>query len=445
MRDTVELTSTLEEKYRAASVGSRTYFERAQSVMPGGVKGAYYYRPYPLSMERAEGCYLYDVDGRRYIDFNNHHTSQILGHNHAVIFSAVEAQLRQGIALGAPMGTEVEFAEEMCRRVPSLDRIRFCNSGTEATLHAIRLARAFTGRPKIAKFEGAYHGSHDAVEISVSPPLHKAGRRSAPSPVPSAGGIAPHAVDEIVILPYNDKAAVERLIVEHRNELACVLFDPKPHAIPHRAKFVRFLEEILRKNNIIFILDEIVSFRLAPGGFQELGGISPDLTTYGKIIGGGFPVGGFGGRAKIMELLNSTGQEPGSLFQSGTFSAHPVVMAAGLATLQQLTSDAYAHLDRLGVRLRDGLANLFSSRRIPAQVMGMGSLFGIHMLDGDIRDYRDLARRNTSLAHNIFLSLLDKGFFLSSNLDFNALSLPMQKCHVTELIAAVELTMEQFA
>ena len=445
MRDTVELTSILEEKYRTASVGSKTYFERAQSVMPGGVKGAYYYRPYPLSMERGEGCYLYDVDGRRYIDFNNHHTSQVLGHNHAVINSAVEAQLRQGIALGAPMGTEVELAEEMCRRVPSLDRIRFCNSGTEATLHAIRLARAFTGRPKIAKFEGAYHGSHDAVEISVSPPLDKAGRKSAPSPVPSAGGIAPHAVDEIVILPYNDEAAVERLIVEHRKELACVLFDPKPHAIPHRADFVRFLEEIVRKNNIIFILDEIVSFRLAPGGFQELCGISPDLTTYGKIIGGGFPVGGFGGRAKIMELLNSTGQEPGSLFQSGTFSAHPVVMAAGLATLQQLTVDAYAHLDRLGVRLRDGLANLFSRRRMPTQVVGMGSLFGIHFLDGEIRDYRDLARRNTALAYNLFLSLLDKGIFLNSNLDFNALSLPMQERHVDELISAVERTMEQFA
>lgn len=445
MRDTVELTSILEEKYRTASVGSKTYFERAQSVMPGGVKGAYYYRPYPLSMERGEGCYLYDVDGRRYIDFNNHHTSQVLGHNHAVINSAVEAQLRQGIALGAPMGTEVELAEEMCRRVPSLDRIRFCNSGTEATLHAIRLARAFTGRPKIAKFEGAYHGSHDAVEISVSPPLDKAGRKSAPSPVPSAGGIAPHAVDEIVILPYNDEAAVERLIVEHRKELACVLFDPKPHAIPHRADFVRFLEEIVRKNNIIFILDEIVSFRLAPGGFQELCGISPDLTTYGKIIGGGFPVGGFGGRAKIMELLNSTGQEPGSLFQSGTFSAHPVVMAAGLATLQQLTVDAYAHLDRLGARLRDGLANLFSRRRMPTQVVGMGSLFGIHFLDGEIRDYRDLARRNTALAYNLFLSLLDKGIFLNSNLDFNALSLPMQERHVDELISAVGRTMEQFA
>jgi glutamate-1-semialdehyde 2,1-aminomutase len=428
-----------------ASPRSKAYFERAQSVMPGGVKGAYYYCPYPLSMERGDGCYLYDVDGRRYIDFTNHHTAQILGHNHTVVNSAIKAQVSRGIALGAPTGIEVELAEEMCRRVPSLDCIRFCNSGTEATLHAIRLARAFTGRPKIAKFEGAYHGSHDAVEISVSPPLEKAGPKSAPTAVASAAGIAPHAVDEIVILPYNDEAAVERLITDHRNELACVLFDPKPHAIPQRAGFVQFLEEILRKNNIIFILDEIVSFRLAPGGFQELCGITPDLTTYGKIIGGGFPVGGLGGRAEVMELLDSTGRGRGGLFQSGTFSAHPVVMAAGLATLQQLTADAYAHLDCLGERLRDEFENLFARKQISAQVAGMGSLFSIHFLDGEIRNYRDLARKNSAMAYNIFLSLLDKGFFLNSSLDFNALSLPMQERQVDELVGAVECAVEQFA
>ena len=443
MKNVVEETPALEEAYRAANPRSKAYFERAQSVMPGGVKGAYYYRPYPLSMERGDGCYLYDVDGRRYIDFTNHHTAQILGHNHPVVNRAVEAQVRRGIVLGAPTGIEVELAQEMCRRVPSLDRVRFCNSGTEATLHAIRLARAFTERPKIAKFEGAYHGSHDAVEISVSPPLDRAGPESAPTAVASAAGIAPHAVDDIVILPYNDKDAAERLITEHRNELACVLFDPKPHAIPQRTGFVQFLQEILRQKDIIFILDEIVSFRLAPGGIQELCGINPDLTTYGKIVGGGFPVGGFGGRAEIMDLLDSTDQGRGGLFQSGTFSAHPVVMAAGLATLQQLTSDAYAHLDRLGERLRGGLTDVFSRKRIPAQVVGMGSLFSVHFLDGEIRNYRDLARKDAAKAYTIFLSLLEQGFFLNASLDFNALSLPMDERNVDELTAAMESALDQ--
>ena len=190
---------------------------------------------------------------------------------------------------------------------------------------------------------------------------------------------------------------------------------------------------------------EIVSFRLAPGGFQELCGITPDLTTYGKIIGGGFPVGGLGGRAEVMELLDSTGRGRGGLFQSGTFSAHPVVMAAGLATLQQLTADAYAHLDCLGERLRDEFENLFARKQISAQVAGMGSLFSIHFLDGEIRNYRDLARKNSAMAYNIFLSLLDKGFFLNSSLDFNALSLPMQERQVDELVGAVECAVEQFA
>ena len=445
MKNIAEESSALEEVYRVASPRSKAYFEYAQSVMPGGVKGAYYYRPYPLSMERGDGCYLYDVDSRRYIDFANHHTAQILGHNNPAVNSAVEAQVKRGIALGAPTGIEVELAEEMCRRVPSLDRVRFCNSGTEATLHAIRLARAFTGRPKIAKFEGAYHGSHDAVEISVSPPLENAGPKSAPTALASAGGIAPHAVDEIVILPYNNEAAVERLIADHRDELACVLFDPKPHAIPLRTGFVQFLEENLRKHSILFILDEIMSFRLAPGGFQELCGINPDLTTYGKIIGGGFPVGGLGGRAKVMELFDNTGRGRGCLFQSGTFSAHPVVMAAGLATMQQLTQEAYSHLDRLGERLRDRLTSLFSRKRIPTQVVGMGSLFSIHFLDGEIRNYRDLARKDTATAYNIFLSLLDQGFFLNSSLDFNALSLPMEERHADKLTAAVERAVEQLA
>ncbi len=437
MANIVEETSALQSRYDAASRRSKAYFERARSVMPGGVKGAYYYPPHPLSMARGDGCYLYDVDGRRYIDFTNHHTAQILGHNHPAVNSAVEAQVSRGIALGAPTGIEVDLAEEMCGRVPSLDRVRFCNSGTEATLHAIRLARAFTGRTKIAKFEGAYHGSHDAVEISVSPPLDKAGPEYAPHAIASAGGMAPYAIDQIVILPYNDETAVERLITAHRDELACVLFDPKPHAILLQAGFVHFLEEMLRKHEILFVLDEIVSFRLAPGGFQELCGISPDLTTYGKIIGGGFPVGGFGGSAEIMNLLDSTGQGENGLFQSGTFSAHPVVMSAGLATLQQLTADAYAHLGQLGERLRDGLKNVFARKHIPAQVTGMGSLFSIHFLDGEIRNYRDLARKDNATAYNIFLSLLEQGLFLNSSLEFNALSLPMEERHVDELTAAI--------
>jgi glutamate-1-semialdehyde 2,1-aminomutase len=437
-----EVAVLLEEIYRTASPLSQEHFERARAVMPGGVKGVYFYQPHPLTMARGEGCYLYDVDGRRFVDFANHHTAQILGHNHPAVVEAVQEQLARGIALGAPVGVETELAEEMCRRVASLERIRFCNSGTEATLHAIRLARGFSGRPKIAKFEGGYHGSHDVVEISVAPSLDKVGPETAPHSVPTAGGISPHAAEEVIVLPYDDEASIERLLSQHRDELACVICDPKIGTMAQSEEFVRFIREVTRKNDVLLILDEVVSFRLGRGGAQELGGIAPDLTTYGKIIGGGFPAGAFGGRADIMDLLDNT-RAPTGFFQSGTFTAHPVTMAAGLATLRQLTPEAFAHLNGLGERLRTGLNDLFVLNHIKAQVVGAGSLFGIYFTDEEIASYRSVARADKEMASRVFLALLEQGYYLSHWMSFNALSLPMDASHVDGLIGAVEQAVER--
>lgn len=425
-----------EERYRTGSPRSRASFERACAVMPGGAKGAYFHPPYSLTMERGEGCYLYDVDGRRFVDFANHHTAQILGHQHPSVMDAVRAQLARGIALGAPVGVETELAEELCRRVASVEHIRFCNSGTEATLHAIRLARGFSGRPKIAKFEGGYHGSHDVVEISVSPPLDQVGSETAPNAIPTTGGISPHAAEEVIVLPYNDEATVARLVTQHRDELACVIFDPKAGILPQRRAFVQAVREITRTNGVLLILDEIVGFRVGMGGLQEYYGITPDLTTFGKIIGGGFPVGAFGGRAEIMDLLDNSRGSTG-FFQSGTFSAHPIVMAAGLATLRQLTPEAFAHLNGLGERLCAGLNERFTRHRIPAQAVGLSSLFSIHWTNTSMANYRDLARTDKETAHRVFLSLLEQGYFLSHGLTMNALSLAMDASHADGLIEAV--------
>ena len=439
---TETLAKSLDDRYHAASPRSRELFEQACAVMPGGAKGAYFYQPYPLAMQGGEGCYLFDVDGRRYVDFANHHTAQILGHCHSAVAQAVREQLDRGIVLGAPVGIEAELAEEMCRRVESLERIRFCNSGTEATLHAIRLARGFTGRPKIAKFEGGYHGSHDVVEISVAPPIEKAGPADAPHSVPTAGGISPHASQEVVVLPYNDADAVERLVQRHRDELACVAFDPKAGILEQRSEFAQAVRAITRDNDVLLILDEIVSFRVGSGGLQQFLGITPDLTTYGKIIGGGFPCGAFGGRAEIMDLLDNSRGSTG-FFQSGTFSAHPVAMAAGLATLRQLTPDAFEHLNSLGERLRDGLNERFAQNDIVAQAVGIGSLFSIHFTNEEVADYRSLARADKSLVHPVFLAILERGYFLSHGLAMNALSLQMHETHVVGLIDAVHQSIEQ--
>ena len=430
-----EVTSSLEAAYCAATPCSQEWFARVCGVMPGGAKGGYFYKPYPLTMVRGEGCYLYDVDGRRYVDFANHHTAQILGHNHPAVMEAVRRQLERGIVLGAPVGVEAELAEELVRRVPSLEQIRFCNSGTEATLHAIRLARGFSGRPKIAKFEGGYHGSHDVVEISVTPSLDSAGPDSAPYSVPTAGGISPHASKEVVVLPYDDEPAVERLLRQHRRELACVIFEPRAGILAQRREFIQALHKMTQSNDILLILDEVASFRVGPGGMQEYCGITPDLTTFGKIIGGGFPVGAFGGRADIMGLLDGT---QAGFSQSGTFSAHPVAMAAGLATLKQLTPEAFAHLNTLGDRLCAGLKDLFDQKKqIAARAVGIGSMFGIHFTEEEVTHYRALARTDKTMVRPVYLALLEQGYYPSHVMCMNTLSLPMDASHVDGFIEAL--------
>ena len=437
MKNLVTRDILLEERYRAGSPRSKELFERACKTMPGGVKGGYFHPPYPLTMSRGDKCYLYDVEGRQFTDFANHHSAMILGHNHPAIVEAVQEQLTYGIALGAPTGIEAELSEEICRRVSSVNRIRFCNSGTEATLHAIRLARGFSGRNKIAKFEGGYHGSHDIVEISVSPPLERAGAETMPNGVPTAGGMSPYAIEEVVVLPYNDEVSVEKLITRHRDELACVIFDPKAGILPQRKEFIQFVREISRENHVLFIFDEIVGFRVGQGGLQEYYGILPDLTTYGKIIGGGFPVGAFGGRADIMNLLDNTCKNTG-FFQSGTFSGHPVTMAAGLATLKQLTPEAFTHLNELGSQLCDGLNDLFFRKNMSAQAVNIGSVFSIHLTGEALTGYRSLTRTDKETTHRLFLALLEQGYFLSHGLSMNAISLPMSPVHISGLIKAVE-------
>ena len=427
----------LQEAYRRASPRSAEAFERACRSMPGGAKGAYYYPPYPLHVTRAEGCRLFDHDGNCYLDFANHHTAQILGHGHPAVIEAIQQQVRRGIAVGAPMGIETALAEEICRRVGSIDKLRFCNSGTEATLHAVRLARGFTGRAKIAKFEGGYHGSHDAVEVSVAPPVELAGPADAPRSIAGTGGLAPHAPDEVVILPYGDAAAVDRLVGQHCDQLACVLFDPKVGMYDTRCEFAQAVRRITERYRVLLILDEVVSFRLAPGGYQELAAVTPDLTTLGKLIGGGFPVGAVGGRVDIMALFDNTAGATG-FGQSGTFSAHPVAMAAGLATLEQLDAEAFNQLNQLGRRLRRELGARFAGGEQAWQIVGEGSLFSLYPTREMPGDYRAAAAVDRSLVREAFAHCLGAGVFLNHNLVMNALSLATGVAEVEHLVAAWE-------
>ena len=435
---------TIESTYRDRTPTSLRMFEDGRAVNAGAAKGAYYFSPYPITFKRANGCDLEDVDGNTYIDFSNHHTSQVLGHNHPAILEAVQGQLEEGIALGGPTGIETRAARLMCDRVASLDRVRFVNSGTEATLHAVRLARRFSGKPMIAKFEGAYHGSHDAVEISVAPSLDVAGDASEPNAIPTAGGMSPSAHEETIVLPYHDLESVERILSKHRDQLACVMLDPKAGIIPISSAFMRRVREITKELGILLIFDEIVGFRQGTGGLQAHAGIEPDLTCYGKIIGGGFPVGAYGGRADVMDLVdNSDG--PAGVFQSGTHSGHAVAMAAGIAALETLTETAYDHLNDLGRRLKRGLDDMFTDKGITAQTVATGSVFGIHFGIDRLETYRDFASADKAFAHAVFLSLINQGYFPAQGMFMCAISLPTQESHINGLIAAVSVACDEAA
>lgn len=437
-----DITDSIEQSFREASPRSAEEFERGREFMPGVAKGAYFYPPYPLVMERGDGCYLHDIEGRRYVDFHNHHTVQILGHRHPAIVEAVNQQMERGIAFGAPIGTETDLAEEICRRVESIERVRFCTSGTEATLHAIRLARGFRGRSKIAKFEGGYHGSHDAVEVSVSPPLDRAGPDTAPYSVPTAGGISPSAIDEVIVLPYNDTAAVERIVSTHAEQLSCVILDPKAGILPVSDEFIRAVREITRKHDVLMILDEIVAFRLGPSGLQGAYNVQPDLTTYGKIVGGGFPLAALGGRTDIMNLFDPT-DGPTGFFQSGTYSAHPIAIVAGLAMLRELTPAAFERLNRLAECLCSGLREVIEQRGVAAQVVNLGSVFSIAFTGHELKSYRQLATSDGAMAHRMHLALLEEGYLMSHTMGMNSLSLAMDKSHIDGLIAAFDRALKR--
>ena len=428
----------LEADYAARNPRSRRQYERGRTVMPGGVaKGAYFSKPYPLFLVSGEGCYVTTLDGQRLLDCANHHTAGILGHRHPAVMEAVQEQLARGFALGGPTTVEYELAREMTERVPSLERVRFAGSGGEAAQNVLRLVRGWTGRQKIAKFEGAFHGRVDALEVSVGPPLDEAGPQSAPRAVPQGRGFERGAAEDTVILPYSHPEAVERLLVQHRDELAAVWLDPRAGILDADREFIRHMRLITEELDLLLVMDEVVAFRVGPGGLQEQCGIRPDLTTFGKIIGGGFPIGAFGGRADLMDLLDDARGGTGYM-HSGTFHGHPVALAAGLATLRTLTPAAYEHLAALGDALRTEANALFGRLGVAAQAVGDGSLFGIHFTAEPLRDYRSLATADGEQAYRVYLQLLAQGVMLSSGLGMCALSLPMDRSHVAAVLTALE-------
>ena len=372
------------------------------------------------------------------MDFNGNYTSLILGHAPPTVIETVQRAAEAGLSFPGPTEHEIRLAEVLCRRVPSLERIRFTNSGTEATMNAVRLARAFTGRPKLAKFEGAFHGTHDWVMVSVTPDPKTAGGRRRPKPVAWSAGLPPAIMKNVVVLPWNDGDACEAILQREGAGLAALIVDPllaNAGMIPPAEGFLQRLRAVTERLGILLIFDEVIAFRIAPGGAQEHFGVRPDLTTLGKIIGGGLPVGAFGGRADVMSYYDPRGGQP-RMSQGGTFNANPLTMAAGLATLEALTPEAYARLDALGERLRRGVARLLAGTRRKGQVTGAGSLFWLHWTAGPLTDYRSTRAKDMGLGTHVFMGLLNEGIVLTPR-GLGACSLAMTDDDIDRFINAL--------
>jgi glutamate-1-semialdehyde 2,1-aminomutase len=388
---------------------SQQLFERARQLMPGGVNSPA--RAFggvggePIVVERGEGAYLWDVDGNRYIDYVGSWGPLILGHAFPPVVSAVEKAARRGTSFGAPTEAENELAELIVAAVPSIEKVRLVSSGTEATMSAIRLARGYTARDVIVKFGGNYHGHVDSLLVA-------AGSSAATLAVPNSPGVTAGTSRDTLVLQYNDVAGLEAAFAEHGDKIAGVIFEPVVGnmgvVVPSR-EFLSALREVTKQHGALLICDEVMTgFRAAYGGAQQLLGIEPDITTLGKIVGGGLPVGAYGGSAEIMDHILPAGK----VFQAGTLSGNPLATAAGAAMLRALRNDPpYERLEKLSARLEVGLHEAVQASGVPHQIARVGSMMTLFFASEPVQDWRAASRSDTAKFGRWFWEMLDRGVY----------------------------------
>jgi len=393
----------------ALGLKSKELYERAKRLIPGGVNSPVRaFEPYPFFVNRAEGSRLYSVDGRVYVDYCMAYGALILGHAHDEIVNAVKMQLDNGTVYGTPTELEVKFAELIHELYPSMEMLRLVNSGTEATMHAVRIARGFTGRKKLVKFEGCFHGSHDSV-------LVKAGSGAAWFGTPSSLGIPEETARNTIVLPYNNFEALEETFKREGHEIAAVIIEPvianSGLILPARG-YLEYLRRLTSDYGVVLIFDEIVTgFRISLGGAQEYYNVKPDMTTLGKILGGGFPIAAFGGRKDIMEKLSPLG----GVYQAGTFSGNPISVTAGYFTIQYLIGKRgkiYPKIEGNCEKLAEALADLSRSYKLAVQVHNLASMFQIFFSPQPVKDYATVKLSDTRRFYTYFTALLKNGVFI---------------------------------
>jgi len=422
----VEYSQKIEEAYRRRTPKSAQLVEGFASkyCSDGDYRQVPWYDPYPVVMARGDGCHLYDVDGHSYIDFSNNWTAGVLGINPPKVLAAIrEAQKQYGLAFPAPTETVYQWAQMICERIPSIEKVRFCCTGAEAVMFAIRGARAYTGKDKILKMEGNYHGTYDPVEQEV-------GWRSLPSGLPKS------VEKDVLVTPFNDKEAAERIIRENKDELAAVIVEGVMGAagmIPPKDDYLKFLRKVTTENNVLLIIDEVISFRLATGGAQQIYDVKPDLTVLGKSIAGGLPAAAFGGREDIMAVFSPKQKRP--VHHGGTFIATPATAAAGIAGLKEMNKEALDRINSLGDSLAEGIRGILAELKIKAQITGYGSLHQIHFTLEPVTRAAVSTDEGMDIKRLFHLAVLSRGMFTQKRVQYNV-STPMTQAEINEAIAA---------
>ena len=406
-------------------------FEEAKKYIPGGVNSPLRaFKPYPFFVERGEGPYLFDTDGNKYIDYCLAYGPLILGHADPQVVNALNKQASLGTAYGAPTEGEITLAKEVVDRIPSAEKVRFVNSGGEATMSAIRVARGFTGRDKIVKFEGAYHGAHDYCLLK---------KGSTTEAIPDCKGIPLDTAKNTLIIPYNDEDALIKLIDEEGENIACIILEVimgNIGFIPPKPGFLELLREITEENGIVLIFDEVITgFRLSRGGAQEYYNVTPDLTTLGKIVGGGLPMGAYCGKKEIMDVTAPVGP----VYQAGTFSGNPMSVTAGINMLKQLDDNTYSNLDEKGTYLRESMEDIIEDLDLNIKPVGAGSMYQVYFNPNDVVNSNDAKASDAKRFLIYFKELLKEGIFIPpSQFECNFLSTTHTTEDLDQTIIAIE-------
>ncbi|MFN3800625.1 glutamate-1-semialdehyde 2,1-aminomutase [Belliella pelovolcani] len=422
---------------------SKALFEKAQNYIPGGVNSPV--RAFravggnPIFIEKADGAHIYDADGNSYLELINSWGPMILGHNHPMIKEAVIKAMENGTSFGAPTAREVEIAELITKMVPSVEKVRMVNSGTEATMSAIRVARGFTGRDKFIKMEGHYHGHGDSFLIAAGSGAITMGN-------PDSPGVTKGTAKDTLLAPYNDLEAIEQLISANKGEIAALILEPVPGnmgLVTPKPGYLEGLRKICDREGIVLIFDEVMTgFRLAKGGAQELFGVTPDMTTLGKIIGGGMPVGAYGGKKEIMEFVSPAGP----VYQAGTLSGNPIAMAAGLTMLQYLDThdEVYAQLNTIGDKLVSGIQASLNKLDLNYTINHLGSMYSLFFTDKEVFDFASAKHADTALFGKYFQAMLHRGIYLApSQFESLFLSTALTDDYISQILKANETSLKE--